>query len=121
MRKIEEKMLEAWDRRSYMNSGNTMVSTKDDVTNVFLHGNLIATKTKVEVEDMSTSDCDYLVTLYDGGYPSRTTASRLRALASYLPVQVNFSSIFDEIIFTSPKDDGVKKEQGKYQCKIVGR
>ena len=49
-------------------SGNTTVTHKHGVANVFLHGNKIA-----EVGDG-------FVTLFDGGWQSNTTKSRLNAI-----------------------------------------
>ena len=49
---------------------NTSVIFEDGISSVYLHGNLIA-----EVEDVSLK-------LYDGGYQSHTTKSRLNALLS---------------------------------------
>ena len=51
-------------------SGNTRVEFKDDVSYVYLHGNLIA-----EVDDRG-------IKLYDGGWQSNTTKSRLNAILS---------------------------------------
>ena len=49
-------------------SGNTQVVTNDDVSTVYLHGN------KIALVDNST------VTIFDGGWQSNTTKSRLNAL-----------------------------------------
>ena len=49
---------------------NTSVVFQDGISSVYLHGNLIA-----EVDDVSLK-------LYDGGYQSQTTKSRLNALLS---------------------------------------
>ena len=49
---------------------NTSVIFEDGISSVYLHGNLIA-----EVDDDS-------IKLYDGGYQSNTTKSRLNALLS---------------------------------------
>ena len=49
---------------------NTSVIIEDNVSKVYLHGNLIA-----EIDDVSLK-------LYDGGYQSKTTKSRLNALLS---------------------------------------
>ena len=50
---------------------NTSVVFEDDISKVYLHGNLIA-----EVDDVSLK-------LYDGGYQSQTTKSRLNACLLY--------------------------------------
>ena len=49
---------------------NTSVIIEDGISKVYLHGNLIA-----EIDDVSLK-------LYDGGYQSKTTKSRLNALLS---------------------------------------
>ena len=70
MRKIESQMCAAVQSNIDWKSGNTEV-TIDKETNtssVYLHGNLIATVT------------DNDMTIYDGGYQSTTTKSRLNAL-----------------------------------------
>ena len=51
-------------------SANTSVITEEGVSTVYLHGNKIA-----EIDDTS-------MTIYDGGYQSTTTKSRLNALCS---------------------------------------
>ena len=70
MRKIEHQMVNAIMGGKNWSNGNTMV-TIDQETNtssVYLHGNLIATVT------------DNDMTIYDGGWQSVTTKSRLNAL-----------------------------------------
>ena len=72
MRKIESQMCAAVQSNIDWKSGNTEV-TIDKETNtssVYLHGNLIATVT------------DNDMTIYDGGWQSNTTKSRLNALCS---------------------------------------
>ena len=49
-------------------SGNTSVITEDNISKVYLHGNHIAT---IDEDSM---------TIYDGGWQSNTTKSRLNAL-----------------------------------------
>ena len=68
MRKIETQMNEAITDRTDWGKDNTRVETIDGVSKVYLHGNLIAV---VDEDSM---------TLYDGGYQSNTTKSRLNAL-----------------------------------------
>ena len=69
MRKIESEMISAINNSMDWQSGNTeVVSAQDGVSVVYLHGNRIA-----EIGD------DYL-TLFDGGWQSKTTKSRLNAL-----------------------------------------
>ena len=71
MRKIESEMISAINNSMDWRSANTeVVSQQDGVSLVYLHGNKIA-----EVGD------DYL-TLFDGGWQSKTTKSRLNALLS---------------------------------------
>ena len=52
-------------------SGNTQVVTNDGVSTVYLHGNKIAL-----IDDDS-------MTIFDGGWQSHTTKSRLNALCEY--------------------------------------
>ena len=70
MRKIEQQMCDAVQSNKNWKNANTEV-TIDQETNtssVYLHGNLIATVT------------DNDMTIYDGGWQSNTTKSRLNAL-----------------------------------------
>ena len=68
MRKIERQMVDAiLDCRNWK-SGNTEVQFFDGVSFVFLHGNCIA-----QVRQNSVS-------LFDGGWQSATTKSRLNAI-----------------------------------------
>ena len=68
MRKIESQMNAAITAKSDWKSGNTEVHFCDGVSFVFLHGNKIA-----EVGDN-------FVRLFDGGFQSTTTKSRLNAI-----------------------------------------
>ena len=69
MRKIETLMNAAIsENKEYWSNANTSVETIDGVSYVRLHGNLIA-----EVDDNG-------IKLYDGGWQSNTTKSRLNAL-----------------------------------------
>jgi hypothetical protein len=68
MRKIESQMNAAITRKVDWKSGNTEVSNIDGVSFVFLHGNKIA-----EVGDN-------FVRIYDGGWQTNTTKSRLNAI-----------------------------------------
>ena len=69
MRKIEQMMCKAVQSSKDWKSANTeVVSSQDGLSTVYLHGNKIA-----EVGD------DFL-TIFDGGYQSVTTKSRLNAL-----------------------------------------
>ena len=70
MRQIEKNMNSAiWSKKNWAGS-NTTVITEDNVSTVMLHGNHIATYnyTLKELE------------LFDGGWQSNTTKSRLNAL-----------------------------------------
>ena len=74
MRKIESQMIAAIKSETDWKSGNTKVvnffndSSKCVVASVFLHGNKIA-----EITDTD-------MTIFDGGWQSKTTKSRLNAL-----------------------------------------
>jgi hypothetical protein len=68
MRKIETQMNAAIRDSKDWKSGNTMVSSADGVSFVFLHGNCIA------------QIGETFVRLFDGGWQSATTKSRLNAI-----------------------------------------
>ena len=70
MRKIERQMNTAIrERRNWAGSNTTvMINDNNNKAKVYLHGNLIA-----EV-------CDEFVAIFDGGWQSVTTKSRLNAL-----------------------------------------
>ena len=74
MRKIEQQMIDAIKSETDWKSGNTKVvnffndSHKCVVSSIFLHGNLIA----------EVTDNDMMI--FDGGWQSNTTKSRLNAL-----------------------------------------
>ena len=70
MRKIEQQMCAAIQANKNWKSGNTEVVTMDGVSFVYLHGNKIAM-----VDDTT-------MTIFDGGWQSNTTKSRLNALCS---------------------------------------
>jgi len=70
MRKIESQMNAAISEGKDWKNANTEVTNIDGVSYVYLHGNLIA-----EVDDNG-------IKLYDGGYQSVTTKSRLNAILS---------------------------------------
>ena len=70
MRKIETQMNAAIQGNKNWSSGNTQVVTNKGVSPVYLHGNKIAM-----IDDTS-------LTLFDGGWQSTTTKSRLNALCS---------------------------------------
>ena len=68
MRKIEKAMNQAVRDSKNWCSGNTQVVTEGYISKVYLHGNLIA---KVGLESIQ---------LFDGGWQTVTTKSRLNAL-----------------------------------------
>ena len=68
MRKIEEQMNEAIRFCRNWTSGNTQVVTETDHSVVYLHGNLIAKVYRDAIQ------------LFDGGWQSNTTKSRLNAI-----------------------------------------
>ena len=68
MRKIESQMNATIQGNANWSKANTSVTTQDGVSEVRLHGNLIA---KVG---------DDFVTVFDGGWQSTTTKSRLNAI-----------------------------------------
>ena len=68
MRKIEAQMVNAIRNGQNWRLANTEVSTKDGVTLVYLHNNLIAKVTA------------FGVSLFDGGWQTTTTKSRLNAV-----------------------------------------
>ena len=71
MRKIEQQMINAISNNLNWKRDNTEVTyERGHVSKVYLHGNHIATVT------------DNDMTLYDGGWQSNTTKSRLNALLS---------------------------------------
>ena len=70
MRKIESLMNAAIKANKNWSNSNTTVTTENGISEVRLHGNLIA---KVG---------DDFVTIFDGGWQSNTTKSRLNALCS---------------------------------------
>ena len=70
MRKIETQMNDAISSNANWTKANTSVTTQDGVSAVRLHGNLIA-----EIGDN-------FIRLFDGGWQSNTTKSRLNAILS---------------------------------------
>ena len=68
MRKIEQLMNNSIRNRSDFSYSNTMVTHNDGDAYVYLHGNHIATVG------------DTFVTIFDGGWQSNTTKSRLNAI-----------------------------------------
>ena len=72
MRKIEKQMCAAVQSNKNWQSANTAVTfdSESGISTVYLHGNKIA----------EVSDTD--MTIFDGGWQSNTTKSRLNALCS---------------------------------------
>ena len=68
MRKIESQMNDAIAAGRNWSSANTSVQMNDEVATVYLHGNKIA-----EIGEG-------FITLFDGGWQSDTTKSRLNAI-----------------------------------------
>jgi hypothetical protein len=92
MRKIETQMCEAIQSNLDWKSGNTQVITIEGVSFVYLHGNQIAT---IDEDSM---------TIFDGGWQSTTTKSRLNALCNYFCIdgecvyQKNFKWYVDKFV-----------------------
>jgi hypothetical protein len=70
MRKIESLMNDAITNSTDFKSANTEVQTLDGVSYVYLHGNKIA--------EVGNS----FIRLFDGGYQTHTTKSRINAILS---------------------------------------
>ena len=70
MRKVEAKMNKAMRHFLPFSSGNTTVVQHRNDMEVFLHGNHIATLCKISMD----------LRIFDGGWQSNTTKSRLNAL-----------------------------------------
>ena len=85
MRKIEAQMNDAIAAGRNWSSSNTSVQMTDEVACVYLHGNKIA-----EVGEG-------FIRLFDGGWQSNTTKSRLNAIleANGLPGERVFAKNFD--------------------------
>ena len=76
MRKIETQMNLAIKSQKNWSSGNTQVITDNGFSRVFLHGNHIANV----FDDVVNGDVKKVVQLFDGGWQTVTTKSRLNAL-----------------------------------------
>jgi len=68
MRKIEQQIITAIQNNQDLKVANSQVVTYTDCSDVYLHGNLIARIGETWME------------LFDGGWQSKTTKSRLNAL-----------------------------------------
>ena len=88
MRKIESQMNAAITNSKDWKSGNTEVTNIDGVSYVYLHGNKIA--------EVGNS----FIRLFDGGWQSNTTKSRLNSLLSAhgLPGESVFQKKFEWFI-----------------------
>ena len=94
MRKIEQQMCEAIQANKNWSNANTSVifDSETNNSNVYLHGNLIATVTDTDM------------TIYDGGHQTVTTKSRLNALCDYFCIegervyQKNFQWYVDKLV-----------------------
>jgi len=95
MRKIESQMNAAISEGKNWKNANTEVVNIDGVSYVYLHGNLIARIGETWIE------------LFDGGWRSNTTKSRLNAILSEhgIPGEGIFQKNFQW--FFSSKDYGV--------------
>ena len=100
MRKIEQLMCDAIANGRDWKSGNTQVITINDVAWVYLHGNHIATVYDDSVE------------VYDGGWQSNTTKSRLNAICDAFCVD-------GEGIFQHKFEWFVRKFVGQYGVEKV--
>ena len=98
MRQIEKNMNSAiWSKKNWAGS-NTTVITEDNVSTVMLHGNHIATYYHNTKE----------LALFDGGWQSNTTKSRLNALCNEFAIgfgvfQKNFNWFISD--FSDDKKD----------------
>jgi len=98
MRKIEKQMYAAIRDSKCWKSGNTEVSTDSDgVSRVYLHGNKIA-----EIGD------DYM-TIFDGGWQSNTTKSRLNAIINAF-CNAATDGVFQRNFKWFVSDNGVEKD-----------
>ena len=99
MRKIETQMCSAVQNSQNWSNANTSVSfnEEDNVSIVRLHGNKIAT-----VGD------DY-VEIFDGGYQSNTTKSRLNAIINEF-CEPTTDGIFQKDYTWYVKDNNITKE-----------
>ena len=98
MRKIETQMNNAIKSQKNWAGSNTTVITEDDISTVMLHGNHIATYNHDTKE----------LTLFDGGWQSNTTKSRLNALCNEFAIgfgvfQKNFNWFISD--FSDDKKD----------------
>jgi len=74
MRKVEQEMLRAFHNRTSLRIGNDRVVTDGENTKWYLHNNLIAEFIKEPYAS---------IFLYDAGWRTNTTKSRLNAVLTY--------------------------------------
>ena len=95
MRQIEAKMNKAMRHFLPFSSGNTTVVQHRNEMEVFLHGNHIATLCKISMD----------LRIFDGGWQSNTTKSRLNALLDeFVPSMGVFQKDF--VWYVSDRLDG---------------
>ena len=98
MRQIEEKMNQALRNFQNWSSGNTTVTSTREEMKVFLHGNHIATLNKATMT----------INLFDGGWQSNTTKSRLNAILNefrycdFSVFQKNFTWFLNDRLLSRP-------------------
>jgi hypothetical protein len=102
MRKIEQQMINAIKNSVDFKLANTQVVSCTNVSDVYLHGNLIARIGETWME------------LFDGGWQSNTTKSRLNALLQAFGMegeyvfQKNFQWFLNYNGFTIPFFSGMR-------------
>ena len=98
MRKIEKQMNKALRSFSNWSSGNTTVTSTKEEMLVHFHGNHIATVNKATMT----------INLFDGGWQSNTTKSRLNAILHEFTfgdcsvIQRNFTWFLNDRLFNKP-------------------
>ena len=98
MRKIETQMNQALRNFRNWSSGNTTVTSTKEEMRVHLHGNHIATLNKATMT----------INLFDGGWQSNTTKSRLNAILFEFTygdcsvIQRNFTWFLNDRLFNKP-------------------
>ena len=99
MRKIEEQMNQALRTFRNWSSGNTTVTSTKEEMLVHLHGNHIATVNKADMN----------LTIFDGGWQSNTTKSRLNAILHEFTygdcsvIQRNFTWFLHDRLIARPR------------------
>ena len=98
MRKIETQMNQALRTFRNWSSGNTTVTSTPNEMKVHLHGNHIATLDKITMD----------LFIFDGGWQSNTTKSRLNAILHEFTYgdcfvsQKNFTWFLNDRLFNKP-------------------